>query len=422
MNARAARARGRRVGGKGKAIVIGALAVLVCSAAVAYKFRWELAPYRYLALGYDNHFVRPEIQWPSVAPQQEGMSEAKLKALSNALFSEGTDAFIVVRGGKIVFERYSFDTGPNTRMSLASMAKGVVADSVVMKLVSDGQLDPKTLATDYIPQWKRDKRKSLISIRNLLDHTSGLTDVDFYKGASGKLVGWKRKYYKNPDKRFDYALELSPVQFMPGSRQSYCGLGYYVLADVVTRVLSKTTEPTILDYIRKEVWKPLGIPPDSCVLSYGKGHKEDGMEYYAFGSGASCTARAVARIGEAVLESEEGRRGSLFNETVAERFLRPTRDFEDSGRSASDEEPVYAVAWATNRYGQWKKVPRDALVAEGGGDRLVLIIPSEDLVAVRLGHRPLATTLPYWQIVDEDFLTPVSEAVTGTVEGSASQH
>ncbi len=322
---------------------------------------------------------QPNISWEAAAPESRGFDPLRLDSLIERLQSQSTDAFLLARGGAIVAERYSPGYGPNIPFGMAAMAKAVTGSMALLLSLSDQRANLDDPVSLYYPAWGQDPIKRRITIRQLASHSSGLDDVDFI--ATGD--GWKRYYYENPDERFQLALERAPSLFEAGERQLYSGLGYYVLAYVLTRSLTGAPEDDLATLLRERLFEPIGIPRRAWDLSYGESYEFDGLRLYAIGSGASITARAAARIGQLVLDGGEWQGEPVLSPTWVDtlRVILPLA----AERRVDPTELGAGLGWWMNSDGMAATLPLDAMIGLGNGDRVLLVIPSLDLVMVRSG-------------------------------------
>lgn len=131
---------------------------------------------------------------------------------------------------------------------------------------------------------------------------------------------------------------------------------------------------------------PLGVDAADWSIGYGRAYEIDGLRLYANWGGGSYTARAVARVGQLMLERGRWRGRSLIG------AARVTRSVGWAGtpkqtRSPDNPAPASGLGWWTNADGAWPGVPSDAFAGAGAGHQLLLVVPSLSLVVVRNGGR-----------------------------------
>ena len=135
----------------------------------------------------------------------------------------------------------------NSIFQLASASKQFTAMSIML-LKQEGKIDIDAKLTDYIPELPY----STITIRNLLNHTSGLPD---YIGFLTSNWHGKKANPTNEDVISIMAAKKLKLKFAPGSRFMYSNTGYVVLATIVER-LSGERFPL---FVKEHIFDPLGM-------------------------------------------------------------------------------------------------------------------------------------------------------------------
>jgi CubicO group peptidase (beta-lactamase class C family) len=132
---------------------------------------------------------------------------------------------------------------------LASPTKPVTATAVLM-LVERGELALEDKVAAYVPKFAQNG-KADVQIRHLLTHTSGLPDLP---PNNAEL----RAAHK-PLAAFIDAICALPLMFPPGTRVSYQSTGIAMLGEIVHQVTGRT----LRDFLRREVFDPLGMTDTS---------------------------------------------------------------------------------------------------------------------------------------------------------------
>jgi CubicO group peptidase (beta-lactamase class C family) len=343
---------------------------------------------------------QPNVAWVTAEPAAEGLDSTRVAALWTDLAARRTSGFAIARGGHLVYENYGGDRDANTRFGASAASKALAATVIVLAGVTDGlvQLDDSLCA--HLPDLRADPLRSKIRLRHLINHTSGIEDVDFVKGELRQLEGWKQHYYDHRSDRFHYSFSVAPVRFEPGSRMEYSGVGFYALAYVFGRALNETPYHDIKRYYGERVMLPLGIPNEAWDLNYRDSDSVDGMTMYAFGSGASFTARTAIRLGQVMLDGGTWGGHKIFD----------ARHLEDL---FSYEDPSTYHGWLLNKNGAWPSLPRDAALGVGGSHNTVLIVPSLDLVVARFGGSLGDNGERTYDVLDPRLFAPLMNAVIG---------
>jgi CubicO group peptidase (beta-lactamase class C family) len=343
-----------------------------------------------------------------LSPEDFGFDRAKLNALRDDLTRRNTQSLLIMRRGEIVYEWHAPGRGPDRTHYTASMAKAIVTGLSLMLAIEDGRLQPDDLASKYIPAWRGDPVKSKITIRHLATHTSGIEDAEQDNIPHDKLPGWKGNFWKRTPDPFSIAIHKAPVIFDPGSKYAYSNPGIAALNYAVTAALRGAPQSNIHALLRERVLVPLGIADDEWSIGYGKAHDVDGLKLYAGWGGGGFTPRAVARIGQLMLDRGMWRNRRLISRATVDKAL------EWAGMpGAAPPSPVSGLSWWLNARGSWPRIPKDAFAGAGAGHQILFAVPSLDLVAVRngglLAHGP--EDRHFWKSAHDYFLQPLVDAV-----------
>lgn len=133
----------------------------------------------------------------------------------------------------------------NSIFELASVSKQFTAMGIVL-LEQKGKLKYDDLISMYIPELSFYKG---ITIRQLLNHTGGLTDYMQLVGTKGDTT----KINTNKDIIALFAKEKPEALFTPGSKFDYSNTGYALLASIIEKVSGKSY-PT---FLAENIFKPL---------------------------------------------------------------------------------------------------------------------------------------------------------------------
>ncbi len=136
---------------------------------------------------------------------------------------------------------------PRTAFPIASVSKTFTA-ALVLRLVEEGHLTLDTPAARFLPAMGLDRR---ITIRMLLDHTSGLADVFLAAGID-------RALRSHPSRRWTVERSLSYLgrrSFAPGRGWAYSNTNYLLLG----LIAEKVTGRSLAAEIRRRFLRPLGL-------------------------------------------------------------------------------------------------------------------------------------------------------------------
>lgn len=365
---------------------------------------------------------------PTATPAEAGIDAVLLARAADAI-AGSTDALLVVRGGRLVHEQYpkSWWLGPLAeieRQQMASMSKAVVGATTVAMGLCDGWLDLDRPLGQIIPDLRPELRG--LTSRELGHHVSGLADAPF----RAEIAAWGPVYWQRLDRRARIALDTVPVVAPPDRVVLYSNPGFTLLGIALAAL--RHSEP-LAPALRARVMRPLGIPDDGWKIAYDRRLEAGGITYEEIAGGARYTPRALARIGAMILGrgSVEGRAvldgrcvdAILQPDLAARRVVAGDPLAPASGDPASTAPvvpadlgpvPAPAIGWWSNADGTWPDLPRDLLVAAGAEHAVVAVVPSRDLVVVRVGTR-LGRDLfggDYWPALHDRLLRPLLDAVT----------
>lgn len=347
------------------------------------------------------------IEIPHATPEQMGMSTSALDNWRFRLSALKTNALLVLRDDRIVYEWYADGHGPDRKEGTASLAKAIVGGSALLVAMQDKRVKPDDYASKYIPRWASDPTKSRITIRELATHTSGIEDAEQNGIAHMQIPGWKGDFWRRSPDPFSIAVEKSPVIFEPGTSYAYSNPGMAALAYAVTASLRGTAHPDLLSLLQERVLRPLNVPDSEWSIGYNHPYNVDGLKLYANWGGGAFTPRATARIGQLMLHGGEWNGKRLFDRMLVQ-TMTAYAGMPVQKRTSASPGPASGLCWWINSDGVWPEIPRDAFVGAGAGQELLLVVPSLNLVVVRNGAA-LGAPDHFWKDAVEQVFNPVVE-------------
>jgi CubicO group peptidase (beta-lactamase class C family) len=273
--------------------------------------------------------------------------------------SDQTRALVVVYQGRIIAERYATGFAADTPQLGQSMTKSVI-NALVGILVQQGKLSLQD--RNLLPEWRQPgDRRATISLDHLLHMTSGLA---FRADPTDPSSDTIRMLFGSGDMA-SYAAQ-KPLDLPPGFKWSYGGGNTNIVSRLLHHVLGNNTAYWIFPH--KALFERLGM--SSAVL-------ELDASTFVGSSGLYATARDWARFG--LLYLQDG----VWN---GQRIL--PQGWVDYSRTATLQNNYGAHFWLSPKAAQAdadSPLPADALFAEGVGGQYVIIVPSRQIVIVRLG-------------------------------------
>ena len=188
--------------------------------------------------------------------------EKKVDELFSAATSSGQPglAVLVRRNGKTLFDhgygvgdlRSKVTIDARTNFRLASFTKQFTA-MAIMLLVHDGKLRYDEMLTEVFPDFP-DYGKT-ITVRNLLNHVSGLPDYEELMEAAEKANGsmWSPEKQIQDEEVLKLLEKETSGKFAPGTSWSYSNSGYVVLGLIVATASGKPYR----EFLRERIFAPL---------------------------------------------------------------------------------------------------------------------------------------------------------------------
>lgn len=314
--------------------------------------------------------VVPDIEstqqtWPagSTVSEVDHSIQRKLDTLLAQDNESGLDtrALLVVKDGKLVAESYSHFITADTQLLGWSMGKSLTA-MMLGFLELKGYVN--VAETGVFPEWKDDDRAG-ISIENLLQMSTGLDFNEVYIPGSDST----RMLFLSHSAS-DVALN-SPLKHAPGEEFSYSSGTTNLLSRLFYERTGGKTQDAV-NTLYTEFFAPLGMA-DSTF-------EPDPSGVFVGSSYIYASARDWARLGQLLLNDGELNGQRLLPKGWAYRAAMPNN-------SKNDSRYGYQF-WLNNGKVEdlrWDMLPADSYAMNGNRSQVVMMIPSENLVVVRLG-------------------------------------
>ena len=332
---------------------------------------------------------------PPAPPGTAAISAAALEQMAEWARTHASNALIVIHRGRVLLERYwngmTMDTLANGRAITRSVTPLVLGFAV-----ADGKLNLEDPIGRYITEWADDKRGA-IRVRQLAQNVSGL-EVAPSKGLN--------EVYGNKDLCLAYcgdvvraALEYD-FTLEPGTRFEVAQENMQLLALVIERAMGMP----IQEILSERVWKKIGAKDAAFQFDRPGGHAR-----------TMCCMRATprdwARLGVLIAQGGVWRGEQVLPAGWAQTMATPSARNPNFGIGLWLGTPYAALR--TYFEGKPGAIPQaepyladDVAIMEGGGFRVVYMVPSEALVIFRHG-----SSVPDW---DASYL--VNTALGGLAE------
>lgn len=299
-----------------------------------------------------SYFPSTDASWETVRPAAAGFDSVQLASALAWAGEQNSAAVVVLWRGRIVMERYwqSWDT--QTRGPYFSAGKTITA-ALTLDLVHDGDVALDAPVSTYLgPGWSRmSSGEQAVSVRHLLAMSSGTNDS--LQRVFNPTA--RRFYYNNP--------------------------AYYQLF----AVMASASAQSVPSLAAQRLFLPIGMSRTLLI-----GNVDTGVSgYIVVGS-----ARDFARFG--ILTLNHGR----WNGT---QVLADSALLHQARQPSGTDNQSYGWLWwlnggpsfrtpgpyllPTTNGPMWPAAPADLAAALGKDDKKLYVVPSLDLVVVRLGER-----------------------------------
>ena len=188
--------------------------------------------------------------------------QASLEAIHEGGSHAGTSAAVALPNGTTiaVVAGYSDSTRhiplqTSDRLMSGSVGKTYFA-ALAMQLVSEGRLDLDASVSEYLgdlPWFARIPNASAITIRNLMNHTSGVMRYEFQEAFTRDLFANPDKFWE-PEELLSYIFDMEP-SFAAGEGWEYSDTNYIILATIMEQIMGRSC----YDEIRTRILEPLGL-------------------------------------------------------------------------------------------------------------------------------------------------------------------
>lgn len=290
------------------------------------------------------------------------------KALEYSAARRGA-AVLVLRNGEVVCEGYAGEGAPDKGMEIASGTKSF-SGMMLAAAVQDGLIKLDEPVSVTITEWRDDPAKAKVTIRELLNLTSGLRSRGVAAPTYAEAIGFS----------FTAA---------PGAAYQYGAAPFQVFGEVMRRKLvAAGQDPDPYVYLTRRILAPIGLKPSNWRRNLKSGD-------LLLPQGAILTVREWVKFGELVRAGGRHKGRQLVDPATFR------AQFEGSAVN-----PAYGVTWwlpnpttstdvvtAVNDINRDPAMPRDMVLAAGAGDQRLFVVPSQGLVIARLASFDMAQAL-----------------------------
>ncbi len=309
--------------------------------------------------------------WERVTPASVGWDDTKIEDLKTFLSGSNSRALIVLKNGKIVIEEYmgkqlvntNLDFSPASNWYWASAGKTLTSAAVGIAQ-SQGKINLEAKTSDYLGAgWTSLTlaQENKILVRHQLTMTTGLDDEVANKDCTDPVC----LTYKTD----------------PGARWAYHNAPYTLLDGVISTATGKTLNA----YVSDELLTKIGM--DGQYIKTG-----DNNVFYS-------TARSMARFGLLLLKKGKWNQTQIIPESYVNLMTTSSQTFNPAYGYLTwlNGKPSYMVPGSQISLNGYlaPNAPNDMFAAMGKNGQIINIVPSKNIVVIRIGDVPDTSLVPY---------------------------
>ena len=287
--------------------------------------------------------------WETKSIASLNWNENAVQPLKDYLIQKNTKSFMILVNGRIVMEEYFEGHTDTSTWKWNSAGKTLVATTTGIAQ-QEGFLNINNKVSDYLGTgWTSEtlEQENLITSKNLLSMTSGLND------ASNLVIISNLTYIADA-----------------GTRWSYANV-FQKLMDVVEAASNQNYET----YFDNKLKNKIGM----------EGFWNNGLIYKIYNS----NTRSMARFGLLALNKGKWKNETIINETFFNESITPSQNINPSYGYLwwLNGKPNYMVPGGQTVYqtSLVSNAPSDMYSAMGAEDQRIYVIPSKNMVIIRMG-------------------------------------
>lgn len=234
------------------------------------------------------------------APWKDGAKEeigqvtwnGKKQYFATFLKETNTNAFLIIRNGKITYEQYWNGKTKSTVLPSYSVAK-TMTSLLIGQLIDEGKIKESDTFVSILPEFKAKSAFDKVTIRDLLDMNSGIGVSDNYPTGP---TGWGvaiAQMYATTDMNW-FLMHNRKMKEEPGTFPEYRSVNTQMLGMIIQKVTGRSLAEEFTD----RVWQKVGADYDATWnVDSAAGHEK---AFCCF----NATARDYARVGQALMSGE----------------------------------------------------------------------------------------------------------------------
>ena len=300
-----------------------------------------------------------------------------------------TDSLVVIKGDKVVYEKYLNGMNENQTHQMMSVTKSF-AGLIGLMAVEDGKVKESDLVTNYIPELKNKGGfdgatfKQVLNMTNAVDFSEAYADPEADINQYTVVLGLAeekegKKYASN---LYDYLVTLEKDK-----KHAHGDAFHYQTpkTDVVNWVTNRATNSSFQDDLSSKLWSKLGTDGDTYVLLDKNGN------LFA-GGGLNATPNDLARFAMMMLNDGKNTQGEqLVSKSIIAKLSKGanvdafSNGPEAKGAMGNKDWSYRAQWWVRHTEG------KEAFTAIGVNGQWVYIDPTRDIAIIRQSSQPVSS-------------------------------
>ena len=219
----------------------------------------------------------PTKEWRKAAPERKGLDARVLKKMNPFIKTERPQirGVLIVRHGYLVYERYFNDFARENKQNTSSVTKSITSALVGIALRQGYLKNLDRKVADFFPEYltpETDPLVQQITIKHLLTMSSGFNKDDLYLKTTQEK--FQQKLVHEPGAFFEYNNDVT---------------------DLLSPLLMKATNSSLLDFAKKNLFSPLGIADVTWEIPSAPPFDQE--PYQRASQGIYLTPRDMAKLG-----------------------------------------------------------------------------------------------------------------------------
>lgn len=329
---------------------------------------------------HDDQHVLPLTRSAAAVDDFSLTFQGKTQSFDALATQQYIDGLLVIKDGKIVFEKYYGHLKAELPHLMMSVTKSVVG-LLTAVLEEQGVIDLAKPVSAYVPElaksgWGPDSLRTLLDMRDGADYTEDYEDKTSTVALQDCAVAWSDAAYCAKDgPRGGY-------EFFPTVGRNTDNLGTFVYksgtVDVMGWVLEAATGEPLAQLISKYIWQPMGAEFDANITV-------DKAGFVLADGGMNATLRDLGRFG--LLALNEGR--AMGKQVVPAAFIKDIREQPGDPNWPYDDEPE---SWSPYYRSFWWGQGDDGHEFAGVGinGQYLQVAPDDGIVVVIFSTWPRA--------------------------------